>query len=238
MRRPRRVHPPTRSWSTMVLHGQRVAGPDHVGLQAAGPHVAGDPGVELAGRRAEQLDRGAGVGVLEGVDDRPDRRVAHAGVERDRVLSDASSEPPEPEDTAGRWRVPRPWRPAPGWGALKLPKGEGSCHRQATCRDACATRRTSMASWPGSPDIGCAGALIASPAPGVVGRPGDIFRVDDKTAHASLRGRFCRTEGSNQGEMIKSPNLRSSALCRSGRASPGFGVYASTGLDGHQIHGS
>ena len=38
------------------LHGQRVAAPEHVGAQSARADVGGDPGVQLAGRGAEEVD--------------------------------------------------------------------------------------------------------------------------------------------------------------------------------------
>jgi hypothetical protein len=68
----------------VVLHGEWIACPNHVGLEAATADITGDPGVELTGRCTEEVDFRSGVGGLELLDYRLDCRVVDACVERDR----------------------------------------------------------------------------------------------------------------------------------------------------------
>jgi hypothetical protein len=68
----------------VVLHGEWIACPNYVGLEAATADITGDPGVELTGRCTEEVDFRSGVGGLELLDYRLDCRVVDACVERDR----------------------------------------------------------------------------------------------------------------------------------------------------------
>ena len=102
------------------LHGERVAAPEHVGLQAARPHVGRHPCVQLTGGRAEEVDRGAVLALLERRENRLDALVAEAGVQRDRfgcaLPASASTSVPPQAARVSRTTTPSagaPGRPAP-----------------------------------------------------------------------------------------------------------------------------